>query len=258
MLILLPPSEGKYAPRRGRPLDVGTLSYPSLDATRRQVLAALVQICTDDPECARTILGLTTGQAGEVARNTRVLSAPSAAAGRVYTGVLYDALGLGTLSPAARRRASTRVAVSSALFGLVRLGDRIPSYRLSGSTTLPGVGTLAGAWRSSLGEVLTEEARRGLVVDLRSAPYAGFWRPRPGSTTNVVPVRVLHESAGERTVVSHFNKATKGRLVRSLLEDGANPGSARGLARTLSRIGWRVEQEPGDGRALNIVIGDPS
>ena len=50
-------------------------------------------------------------------------------------------------------------------------------------------------------------------------------------------VRVLHERivSGEprRAVVSHFNKATKGRLVRGLLESGANPRTPVRLAETL-------------------------
>lgn len=253
MLILLPPSESKYAPRRGGPVDLGSLSYPALTAIGRQVLAGLVQLCTADPEQARATLGLSTGQASDVLRNSRLLTAPTAAAGRIYTGVLYDALGLATLSQTARRRAATRVAVSSALFGLVRLGDRIPPYRLSGSTTLPGLGKLSGAWRSALGEVVTAQASRGLVVDLRSASYASFWRPRPGSRVNLVTVRVLEHSAGVRTAVGHDNKVTKGHLVRSLLEDGANPGSARALAGTLSRLGWHVEAHPGNRRTLDLV-----
>jgi uncharacterized protein len=144
--------------------------------------------------------------------------------------------------------------VSSALFGLVRLGDRIPSYRLGGDTTLPGIGTLASAWRTPLGELLEDEASRGLVVDLRSGTYAGFWRPRPGSRTNVASVRVLQDVDGVRSVVSHFNKATKGRLVASLLEDGANPGTPRALLSTLTRLGWYVEPNPRDPRALDVIV----
>jgi uncharacterized protein len=189
-------------------------------------------------------------------RNARLLTAPTAAAGRIYTGVLYDGLDLASLSAAAKRRAATRVAVASALFGLVRLGDRIPSYRLSGSTTLPGVGTMARAWRAPLGDVLADEAVRGLVVDLRSGTYAGFWRPRPGTNTNVVTLRVLQDTAGVRTVVSHVNKATKGRIVAGLLEDGAHPGSARGLVTVLSRLGWQLEYDARSPRALDVVVTD--
>jgi len=254
VLILLPPSEGKSSPRRGKRLDLATLSFPTLEPTRIRVLTALVELCEGDPERARATLGLTPGQVADISRNATLHSAPTASAGQIYTGVLYDAMSLGTLSAAAKRRAATRVAVASALFGLVRVGDRIPSYRLSGSTTLPGLGTLASNWRGPLSEVLGEESRRGLVVDLRSGAYASFWRPRPGSRTNVVAVRILQESAGVRTVVSHFNKATKGRLVAGLLEDGANPGSPRGLANALTRLGWQVEPAPGDPSTLDVVV----
>ena len=41
---------------------------------------------------------------------------------------------------------------------------------------------------------------------------------------------MLHEVGGKRTVVSHFNKATKGRLVRALLESGATPKTPAALA----------------------------
>ncbi len=59
-------------------------------------------------------------------------------------------------------------------------------------------------------------------------------------------MRVLHEHNGTRKVVSHFNKATKGRIVRALLEDGADPRTPAALAATLERLGWAVEVgEPG-------------
>ena len=38
VLILLPPSEGKDVPRRGRPLDLADLSFPDLTGARSRVL----------------------------------------------------------------------------------------------------------------------------------------------------------------------------------------------------------------------------
>jgi cytoplasmic iron level regulating protein YaaA (DUF328/UPF0246 family) len=148
--------------------------------------------------------------------------------------------------------------VVSSLFGLVRPGDRIPAYRLSGDASLPGLGAVAGVWRNALDPVVRSVVGRGLVVDLRSTTYAAFWRPGPDLARRVVTVRVLHESGGRRTVVSHFNKATKGRLVRGLLEDGANPGSVRALAAALERLGWTVEVgEPGrGGTQLDVVVSE--
>jgi cytoplasmic iron level regulating protein YaaA (DUF328/UPF0246 family) len=258
VLILLPPSEGKTAPRRGKPLDLASLASPSLTATRTTLLEALVALCREDPDKAAAVLGLGPGQRDLVQRNAGLETASTARADAIYTGVLYDALGLATLSPAARRRATSRLAVTSSLFGLVRPGDRIPAYRLSGDAVLPGVGSVAGAWREVLGEAITDGMRQGLLVDLRSSTYAAFWRPTPDVARRVATVRVLHESGGRRTVVSHFNKATKGRIVRALLEDGADPRTPKALADTLARLGWTVElgMPTPKGTQLDVVVSE--
>lgn len=258
MLILLPPSEGKTAPRRGKSLDLASLSSPVLTSTRTTVLEALTTLCRDDPEKAAAVLGLGPGQRDLVPRNASLESAPTARADAIYTGVLYDALGFATLSPAARRRATSRVAVTSSLFGIVRPGDRIPAYRLSGDTVLPGVGSVAGTWREVLGDAITDGMGNGLLVDLRSSTYAAFWRPTPELSRRVATVRVLHESGGRRTVVSHFNKATKGRIVRALLEDGADPRTPKALAEALVRLGWTVElgEPTPKGTQLDVVVAE--
>ncbi|MFC5730521.1 MULTISPECIES: peroxide stress protein YaaA [Nocardioides] len=258
MLILLPPSEGKAAPSRGQSLDLQALSLPHLTGARQRVLGALVSLCSEDPDHAATVLGLSSSQRDLVARNATLASAPTARADRVYTGVLYDALDVGSLSAAAKRRASRRVAVTSSLFGMVRLGDRIPAYRLSGDATVPGLGPVAAVWRQALPDAMAEEVGRGLLMDLRSSMYAGFWRPGPELAAQVATVRVLHETNGRRQVVSHFNKATKGRIVRALLEDGADPRTPSALAGHLERLGWTVEVGPATkkGIQLDVVVSE--
>lgn len=251
--MLLPPSEGKAAARRGKALDLAGLDFASLTVARERVLDALVSLCEGDPEVAAKTLGLGGTQLDLVELNTRVRSAPTARADQVYTGVLYDALDVPTLSTAARRRAATRVAVTSSVFGLLRPSDRIPAYRLSGDTSLPGLGAVAGVWRASLGPVLTDAVGTGLLVDLRSGTYVAFWRPAGVRTATV---RVLHEHGGQRKVVSHFNKATKGRLVRALLEAGADPRTPAALADALRDLGWHVEVGDASphGTQLDVVV----
>jgi len=117
--------------------------------------------------------------------------------------------------------------VFSALWGMVRLDDRIPAYRCPAGINLPGVGPLAALWRKQI-PALTEG--HGLVVDMRSGPYAAM------AKVNAVTVKVVHEGK----VVSHFNKATKGRLVRDLMTCGANPGSKAQLAAALRELGYAV------------------
>ena len=256
MLILLPPSEGKTAPRRGKPLDLASLTQPSLTPTRTRVLDALVDLCNTDPTKAAEILGLGATQAELVTRNAELREAPTARADAVYTGVLYEALDFAGLSTAAKRRARTKVAVASALFGLVSPADRIPAYRLSGDASLPGLGGLAGVWRPALGPAVTETVGSGLLVDLRSGMYANLWRPGDDLLPRVATVRVLHEQDGQRKVVSHFNKATKGRIVAALLEAGANPRTPAALADALRDLGWYVEVgTPGKkGTELDVVV----
>jgi uncharacterized protein len=268
VLILLPPSEGKTAPRRGKPLDLDRLSFGSLTDARDEVLDALVSLCTStgagrpgSPQApnvdkAAEVLGLGRTQTGEVLRNAELRTAPTARADQVYSGVLYEALELSTLDAAARRRATSWVAVASGLFGLLRPGDRIPAYRLSGQVSLPGIGQVATYWSRRLDEAVQQAVGRGLVVDLRSSTYASFWRPDAETAKRVVTARVLHEVDGKRKVVSHFNKATKGRLVRALLEDGGRPGSPARFVEQLRDLDWTVEVGPHgkQGTQLDVVV----
>lgn len=255
VLILLPPSEGKTPPRRGKPLDLATLAFPALTETRSTVVQHLVDLCRRDPQSAATVLGLGPKQLDLVERNADLLTAPTARADAVYTGVLYDALDVATLSSAAKRRATTRVATASALFGLLSPADRIPAYRLSGDATVPGLGPLSGVWRPVLGEAVASRLGDGLLVDLRSGMYANLWRPGPEMAPRVAGVRVLHEHGGQRKVVSHFNKATKGRLVRALLEAGATPRTPAELAATLRDLGWHVEEKAAArGKAIELDV----
>lgn len=256
VLILLPPSEGKATPSRGAALDLDGLGFASLTAARERVLDALVEHCATAPERAAATLGLGPTQADLVARNAGLRTAPTARADAIYTGVLYDHLDLATLSSAARRRAASRVAITSSLFGVVRPTDRIPSYRLSGDVTLPRVGPVAGVWRDTLGPAVLEALGSGLLLDLRSTTYAAFWRPPRDLARRVATVRVLHETGGKRKVVSHFNKATKGRLVRALLEEGDSPRTPGELADVLSALGWDVELGAAErhGTRVDVIV----
>lgn len=271
VLVLLPPSEGKApAPRRGRALDVDALTFPDLAATRRRLLTALVELCSADPEVARGTLGLSPGLADEVTRNAALLRTPTRTAAELYTGVLYDTLGLASLPADARRRANRSLLIFSGLWGVLRLGDRVPAYRLSPDVVLPGLGTLASMWRAPLAAALdqatAEPAGKGPVLDLRSTSYASLWRPSGAVAERTVTVRVLQErrpgDPGSRVVVSHFNKATKGRLVRSLLLSGAAPRKPAELLEVIRALGYVAEPTPAPARKagrqhqLDIVVAE--
>ena len=262
MLVLLPPSEGKAASGAGAPLALGALSLPGLSAAREQVLATLVELCTGDPDTAAAVLGLSPGLRGELARNAALRTAAALPAGELYTGVLYDALGLATLDASAYARAQASLLVFSGLWGAVRISDRIPAYRCSGGVKLPGLGALGGYWRGPMARVMPEVAT-GLVLDLRSSAYAALWKPAGEVAGRTATVRVLHErvvgGVTKRSVVSHFNKATKGRLLRDLLEAGSQPQSPAELVEALRELKYTVEAAaPAAGKpwALDVVVSE--
>ncbi|WP_069885534.1 peroxide stress protein YaaA [Streptomyces luteocolor] len=264
MLVLLPPSEGKASSGRGAPLKPESLSLPGLAKARQAVLDELVELCAADEEKARNVLGLSEGLRGEVAKNVELRTAGARPAGEIYTGVLYDALDLASLDAAAKRRAARSLLVFSGLWGAVGVSDRIPSYRCSMGVKLPGLGALGAYWRTPMDSVLPEAAGDGLVLDLRSSAYAAAWKPKGEVAGRTATVRVLHAQVDERTgtekrsVVSHFNKATKGRIVRSLLAAGTRPKDPAELVEALRDLGHVVEAEPpakaGKPWALDVVV----
>ncbi|WP_334143326.1 peroxide stress protein YaaA [Corynebacterium nuruki] len=248
MLILLPPSETKATGGTGGALDLTTLSFPGLTEVRADILADLVALDVDE---ALTVLGISETLRGEAEANRALRESPTMPALGRYTGVLYDALDAATLTdsdPAAR----TRLAVGSALFGVVRADDLIPHYRLSGSTKLPRRAAASGAasdtssgaaptmkkrWGRTITDALNatpDGAGAGVIVDLRSGSYQGLGKlpvQDAESGTGAVTVRV--ESVrpdGTRKVVSHFNKHYKGVLARVLATAGSDADDARTAA----------------------------
>jgi cytoplasmic iron level regulating protein YaaA (DUF328/UPF0246 family) len=239
MLILLPPSEGKAGCGDGSPLALESLSFGALTPARIRVLGAVEALCSGPEDHAREVLGVSPGQVEETLQRNRTLrTAPTLPASRLYTGVLYDNLGLSSLDPG---RAARSLLIFSGLWGALRVTDRVPPYRLAMGVRLPPLGALAAVWRPALTAALPAG---GLVVDMRSAPYAAAWRPP------AVRVRVFREHQGRRSVVSHMTKATRGALARDLLRGAADPASPEELLKIVLDLGHRAEL---NGTHLDVI-----
>ncbi len=251
MLILLPPSEGKTPAPAGAAVDWAALSFPGLNVARARVLEALGTVSAH--EDALALLGVGATLRADVERNTRLHEEPAAPAHQVYSGVLYDALGYDSLTPAQRAKADAAVMVVSALWGAIRFADRVPAYRLSMGTALPDVGRLAAYWRPQLTSALATSTAGELVVDCRSSTYAAAWAPPPEQT---VAINVFTEVRGVRKVVSHFAKHTRGELARHLLtRRGKAPQTPAQLQKAAAER-WSVELVPGARKphALNVIL----
>ncbi|MGV9712417.1 peroxide stress protein YaaA [Gordonia sp. NPDC003424] len=243
MLVILPPSETKSDGGRGAPLDLDTLSFTELNPIRKRIGDVLVDLARD-LDASREALGLGRTQLAEVDRNADLWLSPTRPAIERYTGVLYDALDHSSLTRAGKAKAADRLAIGSALFGVVRAADMIPAYRLSGGSKLPGLPTLASVWKPHLSDAL--DAVDDFVVDLRSGVYHQL-----GPVHGAVTATVVTEAAdGSRKVVSHFNKHYKGLMARELVATRRTVRDINGLAAVLSDAGQRVEIA----RADQIVV----
>ena len=242
MLIVLPPSETKSFGGDHPPLDWDSLSFPELNSVRKQIAADLVAL--DDPFA---VLGISDKLAAEAEANQELLTSPTTSAILRYTGVLYDALSADTLP----NEALQRLAIGSALFGVVRAGDLIPHYRLSGGTKLPTrssstTPTLKSRWGGLITEVLS--SADDLVVDLRSGTYQQLGRLKTAITVRVESV----QPDGTRKVVSHFNKHYKGELARVLALSEQDPTSIDEVAAIARAAGMTVEIT--SSTALTLVV----
>jgi hypothetical protein len=152
--------------------------------------------------------------------------------------------------PTARRRSAgrpaedrvdpwDRVLIASALWGVVRPGDRIPAYRLDMSAKVAGIGGLAAYWREPLRAALPD---RGLVLDLRSGSYAAAWRPR--RATHLVVRGFTEAPDGRRTVITHMAKRVRGEVARLVLLAGGAERPEE-VAEIASGAGLRVELSGG-------------
>jgi cytoplasmic iron level regulating protein YaaA (DUF328/UPF0246 family) len=123
----------------------------------------------------------------------------------VYSGVLYQALGWQSLSPAAKKRGEQAVAIISAKYGLVRPSTKIESYKekINNKAMAPIVAAAL------------DGAEKHLIIDCRSSTYKTVWKAPVDIT---VEVRVSTVVDGVRTVVTHMSKKTRGEIARWLLQ----------------------------------------
>ncbi|WP_091232266.1 YaaA family protein [Microbacterium sp. 3J1] len=248
MKILLPPSETKHPGGSGPAFEVAALSLPALRRQRDDMVDALVDLAADE-EAARRVLKLSARQAGEVEHNRMLRSARTMPAVDRYTGVLYDALDAASLTAASRRWLGEHVWIHSAPFGPVGALDGIPPYRLAAGTSVPGMASLRSHWATAATAAIAGE-EPDFVLDLRSEAYVALG-PVPAHVPSAY-VRVVTEHG---RALNHFNKKSKGLLVRRLAESRPRVGSLRSLRRWAGghEIVLRDAEEPG---VVELVVAE--
>jgi cytoplasmic iron level regulating protein YaaA (DUF328/UPF0246 family) len=256
-MILLPPSEGKTDATGKKKLNLSQLSFPELNPRRDQLIAELVKVASGPKPKVRSILGISAKQDFEITRDFELLTAPTAPAWQVYTGVLYDAIEIDTLSAVAMKKFEAENFVVSALFGLISVSDHIPAYRFSGDSVLPKIGSLTKFWSESISTLISQSDE--FVIDLRSGTYAKLGPIALGISEQVVVPRIMQKMPkGAPKVVSHSNKATKGRLVRALAQSSKSVSGVDQLATLAAKIAVDVAvikpKKAGQPWGLDVIV----
>jgi cytoplasmic iron level regulating protein YaaA (DUF328/UPF0246 family) len=124
---------------------------------------------------------------------------------QVYTGVLYTALGWSTLTKAQQKLGQSCIAIISAKYGAVRPMDPIEPYKekINNELMRPIVG-------ATLNSVSTE-----LIIDCRSSTYQTVW---PSPIEKTIEIKVFTRVDGEKKVITHMSKKTRGEVTREILK----------------------------------------
>lgn len=239
-MILLPPSEGKADATGKQKLDFKKLSFPELTKQRQELVTAVVAMANGPAAKVRTALSISAKQDFEIERDQILLTATTGPAWSVYTGVLYDAIDIDSLSAKAKSKFDSENFVVSALFGLINVTDLIPAYRLSGDTVIPKVGSLTKFWSESITQAISDQDE--FVIDLRSGIYVKLGPTGKDIAEQVVIPRIMQKMPkGAPKVVSHSNKATKGRLVRALAQSAKSVTSVEQVAELAAKVALDVK-----------------
>lgn len=248
MLFLLPPSETKRIGGTQPSIAQVSQTFGALSSQRAELIDRLVKLSANKKKASK-ILKLSEKMLAELDHNVDLWNAPTMPALQRYDGTLYDAIDYESLSEAAQERAREVILIQSALFGLISAADRIPKYRLSATTVLEKF-SLREHWSNAHQAVFARLAKSAPLIDLRSKSYAEL-APIPREIEHYWVDVVTIESDGSARALNHFNKKSKGLLVRAILDANRPPKNLKELIQIAESIGFSLTLE---GDQLRLAI----
>ncbi|MBU3734216.1 MAG: peroxide stress protein YaaA [Candidatus Planktophila sp.] len=149
-------------------------------------------------------------------------SSEPGAAIEVYAGVLYAALGWKSLTPFQQKLAQESVVMISAKYGAIRPLDPIQPYKekIANKEMAPKVAQVLDAIESEL------------IIDCRSSTYQTVWQ---SPTEKTIEVKVFTLVDGQKKVITHMSKKTRGEVTRCILENGERIGTPEQLHTVVSK-----------------------
>ena len=140
----------------------------------------------------------------------------------VYMGVLYAALGWNTLTKAQQKLAQSSIVIISAKYGALRPLDPIEPYKekIVNKEMAPKVAAVLDGIQSQL------------IIDCRSSTYQTVWQ---SPTQKTVEVKIFTTVVGEKKVITHMSKKTRGEVTRQILVNGEKIETPQQLQQIVSK-----------------------
>ena len=140
----------------------------------------------------------------------------------VYTGVLYAALRWSALTKAQQKFGQSCLAIISAKYGVVRPLDPIEPYKEKIKNK-----KMAVQVAQALDGKETE-----LIIDCRSSTYQTVWQSPVAIT---VEIKVFTKIDGEKKVITHMSKKTRGEVTHHILKTTNIPNNPYELEAIVSQ-----------------------
>jgi len=207
MYILFSPSEGKKLGGSSAKLDKKRLLFPELYDKRLPLLQKYNELILD---AKQEVLEKLTGikKEAEIKKYQEDLfSTPTMPALERYDGVAYDYLDITSLTQEEKTHLFEHTIVFSNLFGPLRGGDLIPSYKFKQGATLDKIAT-EKVYKKEFSSALDTLFKDELIIDLRAGFYEKFY------TLDQDFITMKFLKGGKS--VSHWAKAYRGKVLQTL------------------------------------------
>ena len=130
----------------------------------------------------------------------------------VYTGVLYAALRWSSLTKVQQKLGQSCLAIISAKYGVVRPLDLIEPYKEK----------IKNKKMAAKVALALDGAESELIIDCRSSTYQTVWQSPVAIT---VEIKVFTKIDGEKKVITHMSKKTRGEVTHHILKSTKIPSN---------------------------------
>jgi cytoplasmic iron level regulating protein YaaA (DUF328/UPF0246 family) len=141
---------------------------------------------------------------------------------RVYTGVLYAALGWDRLTKAQQKLGAESIVIISAKYGVLHPLDPIEPYKEKINNK---------KMAAQVGQTL-DGKESNLIIDCRSSTYQTVWQS-PAAIT--VEIKVFTKIDGVKKVITHMSKKTRGEVTHEILKATEIPKTPQELQTIISQ-----------------------